>query len=180
MEVANYISLMSPSKTMTEGIHPTHCSLPVSVSTITDLTAMYLNCVLLAYLLPLIECNPLPSPSSDLLRNLDLSVDETGATAFSLLYGSPLVNFLQIAKSTLEYGGSNILFSHNTTATASTRTVVRPNVDTVYAEAIFDLSATDLVLTLPAMDEDRFYLAAFFDPSVIPSSLCSLLQQEHR
>lgn len=39
--------------------------------------------------------------------------------------------------------------------------------DTICAEAIFDLSATDLVLTLPAMEDDRFYLAAFYDPSVI-------------
>ena len=70
------------------------------------------------------------------------------------------------------YGESNILYNHNTTATASTRNVVRPNVDTIYAEAIFDLSATDVVLTLPAMEEDRFYLAAFYDPSVIP--VCSV------
>ncbi len=133
---------------------------------------MYLNQLLFACLLTLIECTPLPSPSSNLLHNLGLPVDETGATAFSLLYGSPLLNFLQIANSTLGYGESNILYNHNTTATASTRTVVRPNVDTIYAEAIFDLSATDLVLTLPAMEEDRFYLAAFYDPSVIP--VCSV------
>ena len=133
---------------------------------------MYLYHLLFASLLTLIKCTPLPSHSSNLLHSLDLPVDETGATAFSLLYGSPLINFLTIANSTLAYGGSNVLFSHNTTATASTRTVVRPNVDTVYAEAIFDLSATDLVLTLPAMEEDRFYLAAFFDPSVIPHLLC--------
>lgn len=139
---------------------------------IVDLTVMYLYHLLFASLLTLIECTPLPSHSSNLLRSLDLPVDETGATAFSLLYGTPLINFLQIANQTLLYGGSNVLFSHNTTATAATRTVVRPNVDTVYAEAIFDLSATDLVLTLPAMEEDRFYLAAFFDPLVIP--LCSV------
>ena len=133
---------------------------------------MHLHHLLFAYLLTLIECTPLPSLGSNLLRSLDLPVDETGATAFSLLYGSPLLNFLTIAKSTLVYGESNILYSHNTTATASTRTVVRPNVDTIYAEAIFDLSATDVVLNLPAMEEDRFYLAAFFDPSVIP--VCSV------
>ena len=133
---------------------------------------MFLYPLLFAYLLTIIECTPLPSPSSNLLGSLDLPVDETGATAFSILYGIPLTNFLQIAKSTLVYGESNVLYGYNTTATASTRTVVRPNVDTVYAEAIFDLSATDVVLTLPAMEEDRFYLAAFFDPSVIP--ICSV------
>ena len=70
------------------------------------------------------------------------------------------------------YGESNILYSYSTTATASTRTIVRPNEDTLYAEAIFGLSTTDVVLTLPAMEEARFYLAAFFDPSVIP--VCSV------
>lgn len=62
--------------------------------------------------------------------------------------------------------GTNILGSRNTTATASTRNVVRPNVDTIYAAGTFDLSATDLVLTVAPMDEDRFYLFAFYDPSV--------------
>ncbi|MCJ1386467.1 hypothetical protein MMC17_009593 [Xylographa soralifera] len=133
---------------------------------------MHLYHILFAYLLTLIECAPLPCHSGDLLRSLGLPVDETGATAFSLLYGTPLIQFLQIANGTLHFGESNTLYNHNTTATASTRTVVRPNVDTIYAEAIFDLSATDLVLTLPAMEEDRFYLAAFYDPSVIP--VCSV------
>ena len=122
---------------------------------------------LLPCLFSLLECAPLPTPSSELLKSCGLSLDATGATAFALLYGSPLIQFLQLANGTLHYGGSNILFNHNVTATASTRNVVRPNVDTIYAEAIFDLSATDLVLTLPAMEDDRFYLAAFYDPSVI-------------
>lgn len=110
---------------------------------------------------------PLPSPSSNLLFSLNLSVDELGATVFSLLYGSPLLAFYQLTKGTLTSEGTNVLGSHNTTATASTRNVVRPNVDTVYAAGAFDLSATDLVLTVPPMEEDRFYLFAFYDPSVI-------------
>ena len=128
---------------------------------------MYPFYLLLPYLFTLLKCAPLPTPSSELLSACGLTHDATGATAFALLYGSPLIQFLQLANGTLHYGGSNILFNHNTTATASTRNVVRPNVDTIYAEASFDLSATDLVLTLPAMEDDRFYLAAFYDPSVI-------------
>jgi hypothetical protein len=123
--------------------------------------------LLFACLCTLIQCVPLPSPSSNLLFSLNLSVDELGATVFSLLYGSPLLAFYQLTKGTLTGEGTNVLGSHNTTATASTRNVVRPNVDTVYAAGAFDLSATDLVLTVPPMEEDRFYLFAFYDPSVI-------------
>jgi len=134
---------------------------------------MQLYYIISALLFTLIQCTPLQPPSTNLLRSLGLTPDETGATAFSLLYGSPLLAFLQIVNTTLLYGETNTLYSHNTTATPSTRNVVRPNVDTIYAEAIFDLSTTDLVFTLPPMEEDRFYLAAFYDRSVIPSSLCS-------
>ena len=128
---------------------------------------MHLYHLFFAYLFTLIQCRPLPSPSSNLLLSLNLTVDELGATAFSLLYGSPLQNFHQLAEGTLMGEGTNVLGSHNTTATASTRNVIRPNVDTVYAAGTFDLLATDLVLTVPPMEEDRFYLFAFYDPSVV-------------
>jgi hypothetical protein len=127
---------------------------------------MFLYHILFACLFSSIRGAPLPSSSVDLLRGLNLTIDELGATVFSLLYGSPLVQFYQLAATTLQHEGTNVLGSHNTTATASTRNVVRPNVDTVYAAGTFDLSATDLVLTMPLMAEDRFYLFAFYDPSV--------------
>jgi hypothetical protein len=128
---------------------------------------MHLYHLLFACLFTLIQCTPLPSPSSNVLLSLNLTVDELGATVFSLLYGSPLLAFYQLAAGTLTGEGTNVLGSHNTTATASTRNVVRPNVDTVYAASTFDLSATDLILTVPPMEKDRFYLFAFYDPSVI-------------
>jgi hypothetical protein len=128
---------------------------------------MYLYFLHFASLFTLIQCVPLPSPSSDLLRSLDLTVDELGATVFSLIYGSPLLAFYQLAGAILTAPGPNIMGSHNTTATAATRNVVRPNVDTVYSAGIFDLSATDLVLTVPPMEEDRLYLFEFYDPLVI-------------
>jgi len=141
---------------------------------IVQLTTMHLCHIISLFLFTLIQCTPLRPPSTNLLRSLGLTPDETGATAFSLLYGTPLLGFLQIANTTLLYGETNTLYSRNTTATASTRNVVRPNVDTIYAEAIFDLSTTDLVLTLPPMEEDRFYLAAFYDRLVISVyPLCS-------
>jgi hypothetical protein len=91
---------------------------------------MQLYHLFFTYLITSIQCAPLPSSSGSLLSSLSLTVDETGATAFALLYGSLLLAFLQIANGTLTFGESNILHNHNTTATATTRKVVRPNVDT--------------------------------------------------
>ncbi|KAF2807740.1 uncharacterized protein BDZ99DRAFT_464651 [Mytilinidion resinicola] len=125
---------------------------------------MHLHHLLFAFLFSSIQCAPLSSPSSDLLRSLNLTVDELGATVFALLYGTPLMDFYQLAEGTLTTVGSNVLGHKNATATASTHNVVRPNVDTIYGSATYDLSATDLVLVLPPMDEDRFYLFAIYDP----------------
>ncbi|KAK5740665.1 hypothetical protein LTR17_004470 [Elasticomyces elasticus] len=127
---------------------------------------MHLYPFLLAGLLTSAQCAPLHDHGNDLLRSLNLPIDEVGATAFSLLYGAPLQQFRQLASTSgiLKAEGSNALGSHYTTATASVRNVVRPNVDTIYATGIFDLSATDVVVTLPPMEEDRFYLFGFYDP----------------
>lgn len=128
---------------------------------------MHLHYVLFSCLPTLIQCAPLPTPSSDLLRSLDLTVDELGATVFSLLYGSPLLAFVHFANSTLAGLGSNVIGFQGTLSNASTHQVVRPNVDTVYATATYDLAATDLILTIPPMEKDRYYAFSFFDPSVL-------------
>ncbi|KAK4893460.1 hypothetical protein LTR27_008142 [Elasticomyces elasticus] len=127
---------------------------------------MHLYPFLLAGLLTSTQCAPLHDHGNDLLRSLNLPIDGVGATAFSLIYGAPLQQFRQLASTSgiLKGEGSNALGSHYTTATANVRNIVRPNVDTIYATGIFDLSATDLVVTLPPMDEDRFYLFGFYDP----------------
>ncbi|KAK5132324.1 hypothetical protein LTR08_009159 [Meristemomyces frigidus] len=127
---------------------------------------MLLNYLLFAGLPAFAQCAPLPDSSKDLLQSLNLPVDEVGATAFSLLYGSPLVGFRQLASTSgiLELDGTNVLASHATAANASLHVVVRPNVDTIYSTGAFDLSATDVVVTLPPMEDDRFYLFGFYDP----------------
>ena len=127
---------------------------------------MLLHHLLFASLSALIQCAALPDASSDLLQSLNLPVDEVGATAFALFYGFLLVGFRQLASTSeiLELDGTNVLASHSTVANASLHVVVRPNVDTIYSTGVFDLSATDVVVTLPAMEEDRFYLFGFYDP----------------
>jgi hypothetical protein len=125
---------------------------------------MHLIYLLLTSLFVLVKGAPLACPSSSLLYSLGLPEDATGATAFSLLYGSPLLQFNQSTTELLGAGKPNILHAQNGTATAAVRIVVRPNVDTIYSEGVFDLAATDLVFTLPPMEDDRFYMASFYDP----------------
>lgn len=131
---------------------------------------MYFHHILFASLFTLVQCVSLPSSSRNLLLSLNLTVDELGATVFSLLYGDPLIAFAQLAEPLVVGLGTNVLASQNSTSTASTRNVVRPNVDTLYAAGTFDLSANDVGLTVPDMEEDRFYLFAFYDPLV--TALC--------
>ena len=42
--------------------------------------------------------------------------------------------------------------------------VVLPNVDTLYASAIFDLSEYNVEVTIPAVQPGRYYNFGFYDP----------------
>jgi hypothetical protein len=48
--------------------------------------------------------------------------------------------------------------------------LVRPNVDTLYSMAAIDLSHSDVVLTIPPVDDSRFYVFPFYDLYVIFST----------
>jgi hypothetical protein len=48
--------------------------------------------------------------------------------------------------------------------------VVAPNVDTLYSTAAFDLSAGDLIVTVPHVDPGRYWSFSFYDPLVIAYS----------
>jgi hypothetical protein len=50
-----------------------------------------------------------------------------------------------------------------TLANASYHTIVLPNVDTLYSESLIDLSTKDVVVTLPTMEAERFYVWPFYD-----------------
>lgn len=125
---------------------------------------MYISQILFACLSIAIQCSALSSPSNNILQVFGLEANELGATVFALLYGSPLLQFYQEVESLLLEESTNFLGHRNATAVASTRGVVRPNVDTMYASGAIDLTATDLVFTVPPMEEGRFYLFAFYDP----------------
>ncbi|KAF2152147.1 hypothetical protein K461DRAFT_307474 [Myriangium duriaei CBS 260.36] len=100
-----------------------------------------------------------------LLREYGLPLDTTGATAFALLYGIPLIYYTKEFDGAqgLSMIGVNHVFAQTTAATANTTEIVHPNADTLYALAAIDLSRTNVVLTLPEMEADRLYLLAFWD-----------------
>ncbi|KAA1475243.1 hypothetical protein DENSPDRAFT_415650 [Dentipellis sp. KUC8613] len=86
------------------------------------------------------------------------------ATAFALEYGTPLAAFAQYAAPMLQEVGTNSFIPQRALANASTTSVVRPNVDTLYTTLVYDLSHADLAITLPPIDPGRFYVFPFYDP----------------
>ncbi|KAI9721151.1 MAG: hypothetical protein M1828_005257 [Chrysothrix sp. TS-e1954] len=103
---------------------------------------------------------------NNIFTTYDLPLDALGATALALIYGQPLAAYNQ------EFGGyvglsvleTNKLRITQKPSDATNTTVVRPNTDTVYALAVMDLTSQDLVLTIPPMQSDRFYLFSLYDP----------------
>ena len=43
------------------------------------------------------------------------------------------------------------------------QSVVRPNVDTLYSSAAIDLSHSDIVITIPSIDGDRYWNYPLYD-----------------
>ncbi|KIX03136.1 uncharacterized protein Z518_06687 [Rhinocladiella mackenziei CBS 650.93] len=86
------------------------------------------------------------------------------ATTFALIYGIPLLAYERFASTLVHTRGAN-QFNHNRVfQTAANRTVVKPNVDTLFSTLILDLSQSDVVVTMPAVDPSHFYLFSFYDP----------------
>lgn len=43
------------------------------------------------------------------------------------------------------------------------QSIVRPNVDTLYSSAVIDLSHKDVVIKIPSIDKDRYWIYPFYD-----------------
>lgn len=93
-----------------------------------------------------------------------LSRTAQNATAFALLYGYPLLAFEKLAPSLLHSIGANQLLHNRELQNANFRGVVSPNVDTLYSTAIFDLSHSDLVISVPEVPSSQFALFSYYDP----------------
>jgi hypothetical protein len=60
--------------------------------------------------------------------------------------------------------GVNTLAANTQLSTPSAKGIDFPNVDTLYATAIFDLSIGDLIVTVPDVDPGRYWSFSFHDP----------------
>lgn len=84
-----------------------------------------------------------------------------GGRADQSYYGAPLVFFGTIALPAVTNGTVNDLISSYQLATPA---ALGANEDTIYSAAIYDLSQTDLTITLPPVDEDRYFNIVLYDP----------------
>lgn len=91
------------------------------------------------------------------------STSAQNATAFALTYGYPLLAFHQLGNRFLEFNFTNGLFHSPELSTPANKTVVKPNVDTLYSAALLDLSQTDLSLTVPNISSSQYALFSFYD-----------------
>ncbi|KAF7329178.1 DUF1254-domain-containing protein [Mycena kentingensis (nom. inval.)] len=95
-------------------------------------------------------------------------LDAQNATASALVYGFPLPLFAATAIDWATTGGTtewanNHLSHADRIATAEERTVVLPNVDTVYSVATIDLTQKDVVAEMGYYDEGRTLVWTFYD-----------------
>ena len=86
------------------------------------------------------------------------------------VYGYPLVDNYRVIhsyavdKANPEYKGPFNQISHNARlATPEDKTVQTPNADTPYSFLPYDVRAEPLVITMPAIEKERYYSAQFVD-----------------
>ncbi len=87
------------------------------------------------------------------------------ATTEALLYGFPLTQYAMLAPKLLYTPlGANAFYHARALSTPEDKNVVKPNVDTLYSTLIYDLSDADVIITVPQIPDDQFYLFSYFDP----------------
>ncbi|KUJ09417.1 uncharacterized protein LY89DRAFT_762026 [Mollisia scopiformis] len=92
------------------------------------------------------------SITAELLSH-DSSIDVNNATAFALITFEPVLSAV----------GPNTFQNQAKLSTATSEVLVRPNVDTLYSKVVIDLSHSDLILSIPEVPNNRFYVAPFYD-----------------
>ena len=92
------------------------------------------------------------------------NADAQNATVFSLVYGYPLLAWQNIFSPIVQDIGANTWHHARELSTPANRTVVKPNVDTLYSQVIYDLSQSDLEIAVPDVPTTNFKLFSFYDP----------------
>ena len=86
------------------------------------------------------------------------------ATEFALIYGYPLLAFQKASAERVQQFGVNELAFARALLNATAKQVVKPNVDTLYGNVVYDLSQDDLAITVPDIPDGAFCLFSFYDP----------------
>lgn len=91
------------------------------------------------------------------------SLTSQDATELALTYAYPLLAFKKLYVTETPLIGVNHLGHSRRFSTAASKYVVKPNVDTIYSTAIYDLSHDDLILDVPAIPKTQYALISFHD-----------------
>ncbi|KAI1758609.1 hypothetical protein GGR53DRAFT_235479 [Hypoxylon sp. FL1150] len=91
----------------------------------------------------------------------DTDCPAQSATEFAFTYGEPLLSYARA----FNRGTSVKQLSTNTAlATPEERSVVSPNVDTLYMSQMYDISRESLMITIPEVESDRYYAVSLYTP----------------
>lgn len=85
------------------------------------------------------------------------------AAELALIYAYPLLAYRSDYLSLTPRIGVNNIGHARHLNTASTPGVVKPNVDTLYSSAIYDVSHQDLIVKLPPIPSNQYVLVSFHD-----------------
>jgi hypothetical protein len=89
------------------------------------------------------------------------TVTSQEATELALIYAYPLLAFKQAYLTETPLLGINHFGHSRQFSKPSSKYVVKPNVDTIYSTAIYDLSHDDLIVDVPAIPETQYALVSF-------------------
>jgi hypothetical protein len=101
---------------------------------------------------------PSPSPQVESTSSPDAST----IAADAYVWGLPLVVTMRTMQTLAPSIGVNHLFAQQQLSDPTSRSVVAPNVDTLYDVAVLDLRSGPVVLTVPEI-QDRYYSFQFLD-----------------
>ncbi|KAK5174736.1 uncharacterized protein LTR77_001818 [Saxophila tyrrhenica] len=102
--------------------------------------------------------------SSTLFHTTASAQSSQNATTFALLYGYPLLAWQNYYAPIINEVGANTWYHNRNLQTAADREVVKPNVDTLYSNLVYDLPIQNIEITIPDIPADEFKLFSFYDP----------------
>jgi hypothetical protein len=101
--------------------------------------------------------------TGDLQRYADTSADTYEAALSAFVWGAPLVTMNRTRARLTCLAAANRMLNVPRLSTPADRTVVMPNVDTLYSTAWLDLRHGPVSLDVPAMPADRYHVFQFID-----------------